>query len=282
MAIVTRRSQLIAAGLMFGVMFVLSMGLWYFLVEVMSSNRRPDAGAPSALSPSPSDRTQLARIDALEQRVQELATRLEGLEGLGAPQRNAIEDASAPPPALPSGDNAPAETRGPEWYLQQYALSFQNGGKGSEYYRRNVEAYAPSLLRPIADIVVDERAEQLLRLSLIAMLGDARFSGQAGAIDLLLRLISTASDPLVLRAAVAALGEIGDLRAGASLERLIPGMPDVEAQREAVRVLLRMLGEGANAALARLIASSPDPALRAFLVSALRPNTPFAETCRKP
>ena len=41
---------MIAAGLMFGVMFVLSMGLWYFLVEVMSSNRRPDAGAASALT----------------------------------------------------------------------------------------------------------------------------------------------------------------------------------------------------------------------------------------
>lgn len=232
--------------------------------------------ANPALAPAPTEPSRIdpERLATLERRLEELALRIGELEAGAEPRRSSAPLERASPSAPSSAEPLDAEPRTPLWYLQQYALSFQRDGAGSEFYRRNVEAFASSLLGEIAALAVDERAHLPLRLRLIEILGDARFAGRSAVVDVLLRLLASSSQAEVLRAAVAALGVVGDQRAGAALERIVPHVLAPEAQREAVRTLLRLVGESANATLARLLASASDPDLRVFLLSLVRKSDP--------
>jgi hypothetical protein len=146
-----------------------------FVASGRRESRMVDAARPAAVAGASEE-----RVAALERRVEELelasgALRAE-LERLGL--RREPLAAEAPPVAPPSApDGAAREERGPSWYLEQYVASFANGGRGSEYFRLAVEAFAPGLLREIGGIVLDPRANAALRLRLVEMLGDARFRG---------------------------------------------------------------------------------------------------------
>ena len=56
------------------------------------------------------------------------------------------------PESGPARSPAAPPQHGPSWYLEQYALSFEGGGTGSEYFRLAVDAYARELVAPIVEL----------------------------------------------------------------------------------------------------------------------------------
>ena len=111
------------------------------------------------------------RIDRLEQELEQLTRvvdrlRFELSEGGGTTRNEAVT-----PLSVTTGE----EQRDAAWYLDQYVASFRNGGEGSEYFRLAVEAYLPSLLSEVRDIVASRGSNIILRRKLVEMLGDARF-----------------------------------------------------------------------------------------------------------
>ena len=96
----------------------------------------------------------------------------------------------APAPIVPRSSSPSPETRvarapgevmplPARWYLDQYVLSFEGGGAGSEYFRLAVDAYARELVDPIIDLVLDAGRPVPLRRNLVAILGTPRFSGNS-------------------------------------------------------------------------------------------------------
>jgi hypothetical protein len=201
-----------------------------------------------------------ARLAALEEAFQRLELEL----GLLASERRDAASPEAPAPVF-----VPESEHTPEWYLEQYVLSFRDGGQGSEYFRLAVEAYAPSLSGSIRRHVASPAANELLRLKLIEVLGDARFARDGRAIDVLLAIVRGAPSALLVQAALAALAEIGDEGVARALESVVWGLGSRELELAASRVALALSGEGADACVARLLLRAPDDAATTMLLSLL-------------
>jgi hypothetical protein len=230
------------------------------------------AGAPAVPASAPPAAPRLAasedRLEALERRFDELLAELASLRAeldAARDRREPREEVAPPPAPVPSGEH------GPSWYLQQYAASFAHGGKGSEYFRLAVEAFAPSLLGEIGALVLDSRANLELRQRLLEMLGDARFRGQRQALDLCLRLLPARGAKGLVDAALGALEVIGDGATARALEGLLWSIESLADRWKAVQVLVALSGEEANAALVRLWPLADD-ADRAVLIVQVSPT----------
>jgi hypothetical protein len=157
------------------------------------------------------------------------------------------------------------EGRGVEAYLDEYVRSFA-GGRGSEYFRLVVDAYAPSLKESILRKIADPALPATLRAHLIAILARAEFKGDGQVIAALVDLLRT--EPQLAQAAVQALRVVGDARTGATLESLAAGLPP-PANALALQAAVDLSGEP-NAAVARLLASARDAATKQQLIGLLR------------
>jgi hypothetical protein len=230
---------------------------------------RPAASAAAPAGPAEPDEQ---RLERLEQRLEELALELGGLRAeldrLGMERRLTLPEAAPEEPApAPAGAESPT----PRWYLEQYVASFAGSGRGSEYFRLAVEAYAPSLLQQIGALVLDPAAHPGLRLALVAMLGDPRFAGDERALALLLRLVSSPAQVALVEVALEAIGRNGDAGTARALERLLWSLAG-PVQVRAVRVLVQLAGAEGNAALLRLFPAAQEESLQALLVSLLQPG----------
>ncbi|TAH39499.1 MAG: hypothetical protein EYC70_01570 [Planctomycetota bacterium] len=225
-------------------------------------------GRSTAPSAAPAeDPTVLARLQRMEQ---ELARNAEQMQRLRQELDLALarpRDAGAAARPLPVRADTGEGERDPRWYLDQYVLSFRNGGRGSEYFRLAVEAYADVLLEDIAACIHDTGEPAALRRNLIAMLGDGRFAGSERVVAILLQVLRLSSEESLADASLAALGAIGrGTSAAAGLEALAWTLPWPELQRGACQRVVELLARDANAALLRLLGSAPDTAARQFLV----------------
>ncbi|MFI5402360.1 MAG: hypothetical protein ACHQ1G_05435, partial [Planctomycetota bacterium] len=165
---------------------------------------------------------------------------------------------STAPPQGPEG-------KGVETYLDEYARSFGEGGRGSEYFRLVVDAYAPALRDAILRMVADPAAPLALRANLVGILARAEFRGDGQVIATLvdvLRAESRLAQPIVQT-----LAAIGDARTGTTLEALAFDLPP-GARNLAILAAVDLAAEP-NATVARLLAAAGDTAtwqpLGAFL-----------------
>jgi hypothetical protein len=238
-----------------------------FVLGRSGDGRAPAPAAAASLERNDPERTQQA--SELEARLVGLEKALERLElelALVKSERRNVATDSAPEPApvfVPESEHTP------EWYLEQYVLSFRDGGQGSEYFRLAVEAFAPSLFGSIRKHVASPGANELLRLKLIEILGDPRFAGDGRAIDALLAIVRGAPSPALVQAALASLAEIGDEGVARALEGVVWGLGSRELELAAVRVALALSGNGADACVARLLLRAPDDAATTMLLSLL-------------
>lgn len=207
-------------------------------------------------------------MDELARRLELLAGELTRGRDLRAQVPPAGERASSTPPPLPPGEV------GPEYYLDQYVLSFRESNDGSEYFRLAVEAYAPQLLENIADLIGSPSAHARLRVRLTEMLGDGRFRGRRRALDLLLWLLRTSPDAELAAAALAAVAEIGDASTVPALERIVWWLPAVTMRAECLSLIARLARPRVNEVIGRLLASAPDDDTRARLIALLDPTRP--------
>jgi len=229
-----------------------------------ASERGPAAPGPTGVEDE--------RVAALTRRVQELELSVSALRdelARAAGTRSPLAPESAPPSADAA---APGDERTPRWYLDQYVASFQGGGGGSEYFRLAVEAYAPSLVREIGALVLDPRANASLRQCLVAMLGDGRFRGHGGALDVCLRVLPTRGADALVAAALTALLHIGDGATARVLEGLAWSLDSAAKRGQAIGVLVSLAGAEANAALVRLWPTAPDDGERFALLKHLSPG----------
>jgi hypothetical protein len=220
------------------------------------------AGAPGASA---------AEVVELARRVDALVVELEMLKAELA--RVSAARAELVPAGVASAPLSPPEgERSPSWYLAQYAASFADGGSGSEYFRLAVQAYARELLGEIGVLVRDGRAVTALRVSLVSMLADGRFRGDALALDVCLSVLSARGVEPVVSGSIAALRAIGVPETARALEGALWSIESPASRRAAVEVLVTLAGDGANAALARLWSRALDDDERAFLISLAVPN----------
>lgn len=226
----------------------------------------PEPAVPGRMQPG--DLGQDRRIAELEQRIATLAQELRSTRS-GA-------RTTVPPVSLVEnrGSDDPARETSPEWYLEQYVLSFEGGGRGSEYFRLAVEAYAPSLLADISKLVTSSGADPLLRQKLVEMLGDPRFFGWTQAIDALLSVIDTSRVTDVTHGALVSLRRVGDRQTARALEQVLWSIQEAGLQREAINTVVALAGPAANEAVLRMIARAPDDATRAYLVTLFQLSQP--------
>lgn len=231
--------------------------------DLAAGGAGPVAVEPTGLPNA--DTTELeTRMAQLEQSLTDLAREVSWL-------RSAEQRVPAAEPEVDVGDvQLPEGDATPQWYLQQYRLSFLTREQGSEYFRLAVEAYAPSLLIGIQRLVATPATHAVLRRKLVEILGDARFAEHAGVIRTLLQVIASRSDQVLVQAALAALGEVADPRTGVALEGVVWSIPWQTTRREVLRLILRLAhGVEINSTLFRLMTSAPDDATRAFLITLL-------------
>jgi hypothetical protein len=218
----------------------------------LSGDRAPATSRDAATQ----DTIARARTERHEAELEELRAELERLRADIAALRGAL--LSMAPPQGPEG-------RGVEAYLDEYVRSF-SGGRGSEYFRLVVDAYASSLKESILRKIADPALPAALRAHLIAILARAEFKGDGQVIAALIDLLRT--EPLLAQAAVQTLRVIGDARTGATLETLATGLPP-PANALALQAAVDLSG-APNAAVARLLGSARDAATRQQLVGLLR------------
>jgi len=216
------------------------------------SDVRPAGERPAAEPARPLRDVELERrIAALELELAALRSELRALAD--STTARTVPVLEQPDDELPvEGDE-----RSPEWYLEQYLASFRDGGRGSEYFRLAVEAYAPALLARILPLVKSAGTLPALRWRLVEILGDARFAGSSQVQDALLAVLRTSDDAGLLARALASYEAIGDARATFALESLVWRLPAKPLQLATVQTIVRLAGDEANAALLRLLAGAP-------------------------
>lgn len=244
--------------------FVLALALVFTL-----DRRTPPAVSGPAFALQP-DRDS-ARIEALERTVADLTAELRELELASvrtalAPRGVETQSRTVTVP-LPASSDAPD----PAWYLQQYVRSFEGGGEGSEYFRLAVDAYALVLVDAIGDRVLDVSGPAPMRMSLVAILGGARFRGDPRAIDPLVGALRTAraSEAAIAAACVEALGKVGDAATALALERMVWSLEPRPLRAATLATIVTLSGPDANRALRRLFDGASD-ADRVLVVAALQ------------
>lgn len=212
------------------------------------------------------------RLADLERKILQLSERIDALN------ENKLIIASAPPrenSSRPSvdptntGNRSTDAERDPRWYLEQYVLSFENGGSGSEYFRLAVDAFASKLLSDITKIIGDDGAHRSLRIALIQMVANVKFHGSVVVIDALLLAIRNGShDDLVVHACQA-LEIVGTTDTAVLLEQIAWSVRKGPARAAAIGAAVRLAGADANKMILRLLMASPDEATTAFLLNLL-------------
>jgi hypothetical protein len=211
---------------------------------------------PTPATPASDDgpREDIRRLSAELERLSAEVRRLDR-QG-GEPRPSAPRPISAVESETPRNarDVKPMPAR---WYLDQYVLSFEGGGSGSEYFRLAVDAYARELVEPIVEIVIDAGRQPPLRTNLVAILGTPRFSGNGFVIDALVSVIQ-AGDPRPLAVvALKALPVVGGPGTVAALERLVWSVKE-DLSVPVIRAIAQLAGKDLNAVLLRILTTAPD------------------------
>ena len=156
-------------------------------------------------------------------------------------------------PANTPGEVMPLPAR---WYLDQYVLSFEGGGTGSEYFRLAVDAYARELVEPIAALVVDAGRPDVLRQKLVAILGTPRFSGNSFVIDVFISLIQAGEPRNLALIALKVLPTVGGPGTVAVLEPLVWSVRTDDLAVAVLRTIAQLAGNGVNASLLRILTAA--------------------------
>jgi len=224
------------------------------VVWLLLSSDRP---APTPRAVSSEDSLARARVERLEREVDTLRSELDRAQSDLSALRGALL-ATASPQGL--------EGKGVESYLDEYARSFVAGGRGSEYFRLVVDAYAPSLRDAILRTIADPASPMELRANLIAMLARAEFRADGRVIAVLVDVLRT--EPRLGHAALETLRVIGDSRTGATLESIAFDLPP-PTNNLAATVAVKLAADGPNGAVARLLGAARDVAMKNQLLGML-------------
>jgi hypothetical protein len=216
-----------------------------------------DPPPPQTRATGNEDTVARARIERLEAEAEALRGEVDRLRTDLLALRGAI--LATAPPVGPEG-------KGVESYLDEYVRSFASGGRGSEYFRLVVDAYAPALRDAILRVLGDAGAPVMLRASLVGMLARPEFKDDGRVITALIDLLRT--EPQLAAAAVKTLRAIGDARAGATLESLAFELP-APANGLALHAAIDLTATP-NATIARLLGAAPDAAMKQQLIGLLR------------
>jgi hypothetical protein len=152
------------------------------------------------------------------------------------------------------------------WYLDQYVLSFEGGGSGSEYFRLAVDAYARELVDPIIDLVLDAGRPVPLRRNLVAILGTPRFSGHSAIIEALVLVIQSGDPREVALIALKVLPAVGGPGTVATLERIVWSVASEELSVAVLRAIAHLAGKDLNAVLLRILVSAPASQVEALRI----------------
>lgn len=207
-------------------------------------------------------RRQRLRIEQLEKRLSEVAE---------TPIPSKPFDAVAPTrPRYVPGD---APERGIHWYLDQYVLSFENGGSGSEYFRLATEAHAHLLVDEISRIIVDSGYSDTLRAQLMKMLSQPRFREDTAIIQLMLDVLDLARNgtSALPQAALRVLAKIGGRSTAGLLAERVWNLPTGALQSKALATMARLADADLNGLLYRLYVRAPGDVQRQQVLALLRP-----------
>lgn len=217
------------------------------------------------------DRNAEERIAQLQKELDSLSAEMQWLSNeFAILQSQSRESVNLKEEILSEASGTSRISDNPRWYLQRYIESFAGGGRGSEYFRLAVEAYAPDLLKEIGSIVLTPGADIVLRQRLTAILGDGRFTGNAYVTDILLNIIVYSGEDSVVRAALGALGRIGTSSTLPAIESVVWSIENEKYRAEAISLMARFLGAEANAALVRLFATARDDSDRIQVLSLIQ------------
>jgi hypothetical protein len=220
------------------------------LLLLLNGREEPD-GARLAPSPLLDDdaKSDLRRLSA---EVDRLSTEVRRLSQHGAQGPIVPKPFNAPERPAPQsgGEVTPLP---PKWYLDQYVLSFEGGGTGSEYFRLAVDAFARELVEPIVELVGDVGQPVALRTNLVTILGTPRFSGSSFVSDALIALIQRGEPRALALIALKVLPAVGGPGTVAILERIVWSAAAEELSVAVLRAIAKLAGEDLNAVLLRIL-----------------------------
>jgi hypothetical protein len=225
------------------------------VVWLALSSDRPQ---PPSRAAAVEDAFARARIERLQAEVDEARGDLDRTRADLAALRGAILQMA--PPEGPEG-------KGVEAYLDEYVRSFSGDGRGSEYFRLVVDAYAPALRDGILRVVADPDAPLALRTNLITTLGRTEFRGDGRVIAALVDLLR--ADERFAQAIAQTLGVIGDARTGATLEAMVPGL-QAWGRAHVIAAAVDLSGDGPNGSIVRLLNAPGGEAMGTQLIAMLR------------
>ena len=170
------------------------------------------------------------------------------------------------PPIVPRPFSAAPESRSvraagevmplpAKWYLDQYVMSFEGGGGGSEYFRLAVDAYARELVDPIVEIVLDVGRPVVLRRNLVAILGTPRFSGNSVVVDAIVFVIQLGDPRDLALIALKVLPAVGGPGTVAVLERIVWSVSE-DLSVAVLRAIAQLAGHDVNAVLLRILSAA--------------------------
>lgn len=253
------------------VVIALLAGAVWVILELSSEDAGQSAGFEGLGADSVVDSKTEARIEDLETHVDRLSAELEWMSNeLSMLQSQSRESLSLKEEILEVESQPSDQSVNPRWYLEQYVKSFEGGGRGSEYFRLAVEAYAYRLLKEIDQLVSRPGTESILRQRLIGILGDPRFKENGYVIGILAKLIAESSEDTIVGLALKSLGRIGGEMAALALERVVWSIENSKFRIEAYRQIVRSLGSKANPAIVRLLSSARIESDQIYLVSLIQ------------
>lgn len=216
----------------------------------------------------------VARLQALEARFQDLERRLDAvLDQARAPLTVASGAAEARAPVeRPVPREGPpdiAAARDARWYLEQYVRSFDEGGEGSEYYRLVVDTHVLEVIPQVCGLIREPGRPLPLRLSLVRMLGKVRLRGDTTVLTALLDIVRQNGAENLAMTSLQVWSKLAGVRDLAGLEEFLWRIASVPVRKSAVRALLQVAGEQANATIVRLLGSAPDDAAAQFLIASI-------------
>ncbi|MEZ5963482.1 MAG: hypothetical protein R3F56_06520 [Planctomycetota bacterium] len=226
-----------------------------------------------------------ARLEALAQNVEELARRVEAIEGAvptaSAPATLSVHAPARTELAAPVGPSGPVGQVGQatppgghgdrdvRWYLEQWVRSFDNDEEGAEYYRLLVDAHVLELVDALTPLLVEPVRPLAMRLAIARMLARTALRGDSRVLMALCSVLRQDGDVALADACVRAWGKVGVADALGRLEAVIWDIHVGRVREAAMRVLVGLAGDGANAVLLRLFASAPDAPAAAQVLHAL-------------